>query len=86
MSRDRQRAEDGERTGLGDPCRRGPASGQRVEAPDRRNGEPDERHVREAVGHRLVARLDDADHRHQRADEPEPADDEIRMAAPCDQG
>jgi hypothetical protein len=51
--------------------------------PDDRHEQADQRHVRVAIGERLIADLDDADHRHQRAEEEQPADQRSGMSAPA---
>ena len=49
-------------------------------APRDHHAQADHRQVHVAVGHRLVADLDEPDDRHEHADEPEPADCEVRLA------
>jgi hypothetical protein len=72
--RDRDRR-DGER---GREPRAPLAAPSRLERRGRR--EPDDREIRVAVGERLRADLHDADHRHEDAGEPQPADREMRSA------
>ena len=58
-------------------CRRPPSSQEIGRTPDQRDEEPDRRKVGEAIGHRLVARLDETAHREERGDEPEPPDQHV---------
>ena len=56
---------------------------QLAQPPRQRDEDADQRDVRVAVGHRLRADLDEADHRHERPEVPEPADeDQVRRALP----
>ena len=74
--------QDGNRTG----GRRGnnhaadrPEARQASQRPGQHDAQPDLRQVRIAVGHRLGADLHQADHGHQHAQVPQPADDQVRM-------
>ena len=63
-------------------------NGDRARSPRLRNSpgqsdaQPDLRQVRVAVGHRLVAHLHQADHRHEHPQVPEPADQQIGIPPP----
>ena len=62
---------------------RGTRSGR---PPDQHHEDADQRQVGVAIGPRLLADLDQADHRHQHAEVPEPAGQQVRAARPQAQG
>ena len=80
---DHQHAGHGNR---GTPATPGRIRGEPVgHGPGQHDEQPRQRQVGEAVGHGLRAGLHEPDHGHERADEPEPAHDQVRAASDLQQ-
>ncbi len=64
----------------------GAKSGRGRDAPGQGDARPDQRQIRVAVGHCLLAHLHQSDHRHEHPQIPKPADQQIGALPPHDPG
>ncbi len=68
------------------PTTVGPSAAQVGDAPDQPYCQPNLRQVREPIGHRRAANLQQPDDGHQHSQVPEPTDQQVRASAPAEEG